>query len=316
MDRWLKQAWLPLLALLVGLVAYLQARGLSSLLAASLHERPLVRAVRPTAALEAGPEVTADTILERNPFDSVTGPLDGSHQEELETDQEVRAEVRPTGDPLQDPTCDFADVTMTVVLREPARSFAGVVEKGGDSKLVQVGGRVGGHTLSRVGSDRAWLRKGSDRCQMRLFDDVQVGKRKKPAKRTTKPKRRSRRSSTTLPKSIADKINKVSDTEFNVERSIVDEILGQQAKLMRTVRFRPQREGGEVVGMRVSRVRGGSLLGSVGIKSGDVIHSINGFSVSDPQKALEAYGKLRMASNVSVKVTRAGKPVTIQLNIQ
>jgi general secretion pathway protein C len=310
MDRWLRQAWLPLVALFLATVAYLQARGVNALVAASLHDRPAVRATQPSLAMTAEPRPTAEAILERNPFDSVTGPLDGSGAAQVPAPVEPPASL--SSDPRQDPTCDFADVTLTVVLREPARSFASVIQKG-DSKLVPVGGSVGDHTLSRISSDRAWLRKGSERCQMQLFDEVRVGRRKAPVKRA---RRNTRLMRNALPKSIADKIDKVSATEYNVQRSVIDEVLAQQAKLMRAVRFRPQRDGAEVVGMRVLRVPGGSLLAAVGIRSGDVIRSINGFSVTDPQRALEAYGKLRAAKEVNVDVVRGNKPVTIRLNIR
>jgi general secretion pathway protein C len=38
--------------------------------------------------------------------------------------------------------------------------------------------------------------------------------------------------------------------------------------------------------------------------------------MSDPQKALEAYGRLRTANNLKVKVNRGGSPTTIDFNIQ
>jgi len=71
-----------------------------------------------------------------------------------------------------------------------------------------------------------------------------------------------------------------------------------------------------VVGVRLRRVTDGTLLHSIGMRDGDTLRSINGFSLTDPQKALEAYGRLQSASNLKVEVTRDGKPTTIELNIQ
>ena len=123
-------------------------------------------------------------------------------------------------------------------------------------------------------------------------------------------------SRTKLPKSISDKIHKVSDTEFNVERSVLEEVLEKQASLMRGVRLRPRKNGSDVMGLQVSRVRRGTLLNEVGLKNGDVIKGINGFDLTDPQKALEAYGRLRTASELELSLVRNGKPTSIEFHIQ
>ena len=72
-----------------------------------------------------------------------------------------------------------------------------------------------------------------------------------------------------MPKDIADKIHKVSETEFNVERSVVDTILENQAELMRSARIVPEKEGDKIVGIRLFGIRPDSLLGTLGIENGD-----------------------------------------------
>jgi len=58
------------------------------------------------------------------------------------------------------------------------------------------------------------------------------------------------------------------------------------------------------------------FLGSLGLENGDRLSRINGFDISDPQKALEAYAKLRMADHLTVSVNRRGKPMNIDFNIK
>jgi general secretion pathway protein C len=58
------------------------------------------------------------------------------------------------------------------------------------------------------------------------------------------------------------------------------------------------------------------LLGTLGMENGDRLESINGFDMASPEKALEAYARLRTASNLNVKVNRRGKPVSIDYNIK
>ena len=102
----------------------------------------------------------------------------------------------------------------------------------------------------------------------------------------------------------------------HLERSVVDQILENQAELMRSARIVPEKEGDKVVGIRLFGVRPDSLLGTLGLQNGDRLQSINGFEMSDPQKALEAYARLRSADKLSVNVQRKGSPMTLDFNIK
>ena len=58
-----------------------------------------------------------------------------------------------------------------------------------------------------------------------------------------------------------------------------------------------------------------SLLATLGLKSGDRLETINGFSVANPEQALQAYARLRTAEHLRVRVVRAGQPLGIDLHI-
>jgi general secretion pathway protein C len=150
---------------------------------------------------------------------------------------------------------------------------------------------------------------------MRLYDKEApaTASTPSPAPRAI-PNPRRRRGG--LSPGMASKITKVSDTEYSVQRSLVDEILENQAELMRSARIVPEKQGDEVVGIRLFGIRNETLLGHLGLQNGDRLESINGFKMSDPQKALEAYGRLRTANKLSVQVNRKGAPVTLEFNIQ
>jgi general secretion pathway protein C len=100
-----------------------------------------------------------------------------------------------------------------------------------------------------------------------------------------------------------------------VQRSLVDKLLSNQAELMRSARVVPHEENGRVVGVKLYGIRRSSLLGKLGIQNGDMLRTINGFDMSAPDSALEAYAKLRSASNLSVAVVRRGAAVTMEYNI-
>ena len=85
---------------------------------------------------------------------------------------------------------------------------------------------------------------------------------------------------------------------------------------MRSARIVPHEENGQVVGVKLYGIRRNSLLGKLGLQNGDLLRTINGFEMSSPDTALEAYSRLRSASNLSVAVTRRGRPMNIDYDIQ
>jgi general secretion pathway protein C len=125
-----------------------------------------------------------------------------------------------------------------------------------------------------------------------------------------------RRGPATVPPEIASKIHKISDNEFQVDRGVVDKILEDQAELMRSARIVPETKDGKVVGVRMFGIRPDTLLGTLGLQNGDRLESINGFNMASPEKALEAYARLRTASNLNVKVSRRGQPMSIDYRIK
>jgi general secretion pathway protein C len=317
LDGLLKR-WFPLVIVtMIGVAAYFQASGVGRMVAASLVEGPasgpVVAAARP---FSINKRKSGTAILDRNPFDSVTGPLTGDYKPELEEAAlaEDNSNDAASGDPLLDPECDFGRVLLITESDDPAWSFAAIADKGGSTLLRRRGDELGGHTVRHVAWNRVWLENGPKRCQMKMGSGQKFSPTKRKTSKRKKRKRRSRRGA--LSPEMAAKIHKVSDTEYNIERSLLDGVLENSSQLMRSARIVPESEGGKTVGIRLFGIRKGSLLSSIGMKNGDRLDSINGFQMSDPQKALEAYGRLRTASKLTVQVNRKGKPVTLNFNIQ
>ena len=104
--------------------------------------------------------------------------------------------------------------------------------------------------------------------------------------------------------------------EFNVDRGVVDKILENQAELMRQARIVPEQENGKVVGIRLFGVRPDTLLGTLGMENGDRLQTINGFDMTSPEKALEAYARLRTADHLTITLNRKGQDQNIDYNIK
>jgi general secretion pathway protein C len=320
LDAILKRYFPVVVCVLIGIAAYFQASGMGQLVAASV-------AVDPSAAPAAGPApraapapapantdhtTSAALILSRNPFDSTTGPLDGTA---TEVPSAASTPEPANTDPMLDPPCDVAKVLLITQSEDPGWSFAAIQGGDGKSMLRRVGDEVGGHTVYFISWDRVWLTQGGQRCQMEVGAKVQPKAQPKPvaAPPSTGPSAGSGRG---VPKEITSKIHKISDNQFDIERSVVDQILENQAELMKSARIVPEKEGDKMVGIRLFGIRGDSLLGALGLENGDRLQSINGFEMTDPQKALEAYARLRTADHLTVAVNRRGKDQNIDFNIK
>jgi general secretion pathway protein C len=119
-----------------------------------------------------------------------------------------------------------------------------------------------------------------------------------------------------LDEGIRKGIVKVGANEYNVDRGVVDKILENQAELMKQARIVPEQENGKMVGIRLFGVRQETLLGTLGMENGDRLQTINGFDMTSPEKALEAYARLRTADHLTVQVNRRGANMNLDYNIK
>lgn len=153
------------------------------------------------------------------------------------------------------------------------------------SVLRRRGGAIDGKTVQFVGWDRVWLASGSSVCRAEMFETDADGGPPKTAPRTT----------SSGAAQIAEGIVKVGPTELKIDRGVVDRLLENQAELMSQVRLVPERENGRIAGIRMVGVRPDTLLGRLGMENGDRLQTINGFGITNPEIALEAYARLRTA---------------------
>jgi len=111
-------------------------------------------------------------------------------------------------------------------------------------------------------------------------------------------------------------IQQISETSYAINRSLVDRLLANQAELMRTARVIPHEVDGRVVGVKIYGIRRSSLLGRLGIQNGDMLRTINGFDLTEPDNVLEAYTRLRSADRLSLSIERRGSPVSMDYQIR
>jgi len=175
---------------------------------------------------------SAEPILSRNAFDSVTGPLTG---ESFGIEDAEPLEPKG-GKRYQAPVCKDASVTAIVASEDPSWSFAAIQTNDGDTQLRRIGDEVASYRVKHIGwypnppdaRPRVWLDGGSARCQLDLDEEKKgVKKATRGSKNKLRKKvrsSRSRRRSSRVPKEILSKIEKVSDNTYELDRSVIDDL--------------------------------------------------------------------------------------------
>lgn len=134
---------------------------------------------------------------------------------------------------------------------------------------------------------------------------------------TTKPRATPRRSGgDDMASKLDEGIKKVDDTSYEIDRDLVNELLENPMAVARGARIVPSIKNGKANGFKLYAIRPSSVYSKLGMMNGDTIHAVNGFELTTPDKALEVYTKVRESSNLSITVTRRGKPVTINYSIR
>jgi general secretion pathway protein C len=308
-----------ILALLAA-AAYYQASGVTQLVSSALgaHDSDLpsldAAHMKAAASLDGhdgrGAEdhaTSADWILQRNPFDSVTPrPLDAPA---------IAIGAAGVKRP-QDPNayvCQGVKAVVVMAARDPECSMAALTV--GDAtrpRLVRVGDGIGGgRKVELIEWNRVVLSLESRLCETRMFrsnqqDSADTASAQDKADVATGP----------ISSDITSKIRKIRTNEFEVDREAVDRILESYPALMKTVRIVPEQENGRGVGLRLFGIPPDSLLAALGLENGDRLRSINGFDLSSPETALEAYARLRTAHALVLDINRRGQNQSIQFAIQ
>ncbi|MFO0549194.1 MAG: type II secretion system protein GspC [Polyangiaceae bacterium] len=310
---------------MVAVAALFQAKGVGQLVAARLVPDHAVIGRSKTAVVKTDIQglKSAGEILKRNPFDSETGPLIDGPAPIASGDHSAKpVQVAAGADPYQDPPCSGIHASLVTATEDPAWSFAAISSTEGE-KLRRIGDKIGNFTVHHIGYltspdpnhepvPRVWLAEGSSRClvEMGAFEPGPS----RPVGPTTDPNRpisKKEKQRKELADKVKSKITKVSEGHYIVDKSGVELIIQNYAKLAGNLSARATKDG-----LKVSGIRDGSILGELGMKNGDRLQTINDFDMADPDKAVDAYAKLRAAGTLKIAATRDGAPYTIDIQIQ
>ena len=101
-----------------------------------------------------------------------------------------------------------------------------------------------------------------------------------------------------------------------VDKSLIDKVLANTTALATSARFVPSIKDGKPNGFKLYAIRPGSMFAKIGMQNADLIKAINGLDMSTPDKALEAYTKLKSASHLTVMLERRNENITLDYQIR
>jgi general secretion pathway protein C len=261
--------------------------------------RPARRAP-PKPAAPGRTDVNA--ILQRNIFCSDCPPI--LPQPEVE--------AAPTSDePVR--TTLGVQLVATMVSDDPAWSFAAIRDTTlSHTGLYGVGSQLlpgmPGIEVTAIESKRVFLANGGrpEYVDLEGLSDAAPPNAAAPATSSKDP----------LAKDIDAGVRKTSENRYEVDRSLIEKILGAPQALAKAARIVPSVKDGQPNGFKIYAVRAGSPYSKIGLMNGDTIHAINGHEITTPDKALEVYSKVRNATHITVGLTRRSQPLTLDYSIR
>lgn len=111
-------------------------------------------------------------------------------------------------------------------------------------------------------------------------------------------------------------INTATADTSEILRHYRDALMNDPQSVMGLVRVQPYNKDGKLQGYRIRPGKDRQLLSKFGLRSGDVVKSVNGVPMDNPIKALEILRDLSSATSVTVDIERNGTPRSFTFQIQ
>lgn len=80
------------------------------------------------------------------------------------------------------------------------------------------------------------------------------------------------------------------------------------------IRAMPHMENGEAIGVRLVASRDATMIHRLGLRSSDVITSVNGIPLNDPSRQFELLRALESQSRFQVRLRRGGRDMTLSID--
>ena len=243
------------------------------------------------------PSLRADTyvksIVQRSIFDS------------------SKANIEPTTTTSEDGVSQKTDLQLTLLVTivgiPEDKSIALIKENtSGISRSYSVGfDLLGEAIITKIEKNRVYFKKNNS--EELEYIDINGAE----------PEKQAPKESVTTEESSDSDVQQVSANKYIVDQKVLDEIMSNPEKLYSQVRVTPNKnESGEIDGYRMTGIRRNSLFYKLGIKNGDIVHSVNGQPLTSLSAAMDAYNSLGNSKNFNFDITRRKNKQTFEYDVR
>lgn len=203
---------------------------------------------------------------------------------------------RAAGDPADAPETNLSLVLAgTIAASDPKMGFGIIGESAAAAKLFSVGDSLpGGARLHAVYGDRVILERAGQLEALLLPREYKGG------------------GSALAPQARADAPAAPGAQVVDRVRRMIAQDPGSVAEIMRP---QPVFANGQQRGYRVYPGRNRAQFARLGLRPGDLVMSVNGTPLDDPQRGMEIFRSIGTSSQVRVTVERNGQPQELTLNM-
>lgn len=201
------------------------------------------------------------------------------------------------------PTSLPLELVGTIILSDPKRSVAAI--KNTQDKLTesyQADDLIGGEAkVFKVEAERVY------------FQNIQTGALEFIALKEDK---------ISLPSGFAPVldtgtgIRQSSEDRFVIDRGALETSIANPSEILTQARAVPNIVDGKIKGFSIFSIKPGSVYEKLGIKNGDIIMRVNGTDLDSPAKALEFYGAISSASEITLDIERGGQRKTVNYSVK
>lgn len=179
------------------------------------------------------------------------------------------------------------------------------LQAGGSSEIFALYEKLpDGAELVEIGRNRVLLRYPDGRSLSLEIAQEKLSGLVKPA--TTAPKRSG----------SSPRVEETGSNRWRIPQPLAENARNNIGDLLRQAQAIPYLENGKTTGFQIRTIQPGSLIAQLGLKQGDILREINGLPLNSPEKALQIFGQLRQARQVSVGLERRGKAMSFAYEIR
>ena len=327
----------------IALIAWMLAAGVSEYIGGMLFSVPqasakdaasgsytrTLTAGRVNAMDEAAVDLEARRIFDLRPPPALPGEGDNG-----DANADAQSDANSGDDPQEEAADEIPESNLPIdlvgtIASDDDESSMATLKIDGNVKLAWIGSQFmeGKAEIIRIEPRHIVVKESEGLKLIKLWDDKKSGakdKRGAKADRRGAKEKVGRGRETKKPeaakrpgrKDYSQGVKKTGAYDYEIDRAMLDEQLQDLTALGTQARIVPNYRSGKYEGFKLEGVRPGSLYRAIGIRSGDVIKTINGKPIDSPNKAIELFDRLKASSNIALEIERRGQPKELNYTIK